>query len=288
MVLPTSISDALVAIDYGQPDSVSPVAGGSISEAWQLNFADGRKVFVKSHGSPPPGFFEAEAQGLSALARTGAIRTPQPLAVASNYLAMEWLDGARARDYWPRFGEQLAGLHRHTAEAFGFAGDNYCGLTPQPNPQVADGFRYFREARLLYQGRLALAAGLLDQHDFEALAYVADHLEDWVPAQPASLLHGDLWSGNAHCGPRGEPVLVDPAAHFGWHEAELAMTLLFGGFPQAFYESYKGASQCDPEWASRADIYNLYHLLNHLNLFGGGYLGSVRSTLARYRKKPRR
>lgn len=288
MALPGPVSAILAELGYGELQSASPVTGGSINDAWQLVFEDGHKVFVKSHSSSPPDFFEAEAQGLNALADTGTVRVPQPLAVASSCLVMEWLDGTRGPDYWPRFGEQLALLHRHNAEAFGFVGDNYCGLTPQPNPRMSDGFSFFRDARLLHQSRLALDAGLVTRDDFETIELVAGRLDDWVPPQPASLLHGDLWSGNAHCGPGGEPVLVDPAAHYGWHEAELAMTLLFGGFPQAFYESYQATSKCDPDWASRADIYNLYHLLNHLNLFGGGYLGSIRRILARYRKKPRR
>jgi len=147
---------------------------------------------------------------------------------------------------------------------------------------MADGFAFFAEARLLHQGKLARDAGLLDSGAIRKLEWLAARLDRWIPEQPASLIHGDLWGGNAHCGPEGEPVLIDPAAHYGWAEAELAMTTLFGRFPEAFYRSYLASSQLSPEWESRIPLYNLYHLLNHLNLFGGGYRQSVQAVLDRY------
>ncbi|MDX1635581.1 MAG: fructosamine kinase family protein [Marinobacter sp.] len=282
MALPDSLVRKLGNLGFGGIRDSHPVSGGSINEAWRLTLADGQALFGKVHGDPPRGFFEAEAQGLQALAATGTIRVPEVIAVAPGYLVLEWLDGSPADDYWACFGQQLADLHRHTRAQFGFCGDNFCGLTPQPNPATDNGYEFFAEARLMHQGRLARDSQLLDAEDIHRLELVARRLPEWLPVQPASLIHGDLWQGNAHCGPAGEPVLVDPAAHYGWHEAELAMTRLFGAFPKRFYQAYEAHSGCDPNWRERADLYNLYHLLNHLILFGGGYLGSVRAILKQF------
>lgn len=266
----------------------SPIAerhslgGGSINDAWRIELADGRALFLKTHGQPPRDFFAAEAEGLRALASTDTIRIPVVIAEEDDYLLLEWLDGKPAADYWPRFGEQLAALHSHHAERFGFGKDNFCGLTPQPNPWTRDGFTFFAESRLLHQGRMARDTGKLEQSDVKQLEWLAGRLDRWLPKQPASLIHGDLWGGNAHCGPEGEPVLIDPAAHYGWAEAELAMTTLFGRFPRAFYEAYQANSGIASDWESRTPLYNLYHELNHLNLFGGAYAQGVRRTLKRY------
>lgn len=277
-----AIEDLLRSRGYAPVRARHGVGGGSISDASRLVLADGRELFCKRHDRAPADFFAAEAAGLTTLRATGAIRVPEVVTVTEHMLVLEWLSGSPATDYWSRFGEQLAHLHQHTAATFGFDDDNYCGLTPQPNPRLEDGFSFFAQARLGHQARLARDAGLLDTADRRQLDWIADRLSHWIPEQPAGLIHGDLWRGNAHCGPAGEPVLVDPATHYGWAEAELAMTTLFGRFPDAFYDAYQTASGCRKDWASRADLYNLYHLLNHLNLFGGGYLSGVRTVLKRY------
>lgn len=256
--------------------------GGSFGGTSRLTLADGRVVFLKTQHDAPADFFQAEARGLQVLAGTNAIRVPEVLAVSDSGLLMEWLSGSPADDYAERLGEQLAALHRHTSDAFGFEMDNFCGLTPQPNPRRADGFAFFAEARLGHQARLAQQRGLLQSGDIKRIETIAGRLRYWIPEQPASLIHGDLWSGNIHCGPNGEPVLVDPAAHYGWAEADLAMTTLFGRQAPAFYQAYADASGLDPDWEERIPLYNLYHLLNHLNLFGGGYLSSVRAVLDRF------
>lgn len=268
----------------GLPDvsSGQGTGGGSFGETSRLTLADGRDVFLKSQHHAPANFFHAEAHGLKALAGTGAIRVPEVLAVSDSGLLLEWLSGTPASDYAERLGEQLATLHGHSAADFGFHEDNYCGLTPQPNPQLADGFAFFAEARLGHQARLAEKSGLLQSADIKRIEMIANRLRDWIPEQPASLIHGDLWSGNVHCGPDGEPVLIDPAVHYGWAEADLAMTTLFGRQSPVFYRTYAEASGLDPEWEERIPLYNLYHLLNHLNLFGGGYLSSVRGVLDRF------
>jgi fructosamine-3-kinase len=185
-------------------------------------------------------------------------------------------------NYWETFGRQLATLHDHIEPNFGFETDNFIGSTPQPNPWTSDGYEFFAEHRLGYQAELALQQGLINRADFRAVHALSSKLQELVPAQPASLIHGDLWSGNAIVGPNGEPAIIDPAAHYGWAEAELGMTNLFAGFPEAFYSTYEEAGDLEDGWRERLPIYNLYHLLNHVNLFGAGYLGQVRSVLQRF------
>ena len=210
-------------------------------------------------------------------------RVPVPYLAGAEFLLLEDLDPAvPSNDYWENFGRQLAALHSHIGQNFGFEDDNFIGSTPQPNPWTANGHEFFAEHRLGYQAELALQQGLINREDFRAVLAVAADLPQLVPEQPASLIHGDLWSGNAVTGSTGEPALIDPAAYYGWAEAELGMTNLFGGFPEKFYRSYEEARSLDGGWRGRLPIYNLYHLLNHVNLFGAGYLGQVRSILQRF------
>jgi fructosamine-3-kinase len=185
-------------------------------------------------------------------------------------------------DYWVIFGRQLAALHNTISRSFGFDHDNYIGSTSQSNPWTPDGYRFFAEQRLLYQGELAGRQGYLGAADLKRLMRLAARLPELVPAQPASLIHGDLWGGNAISDAKGLPALIDPAAHFGWAEAELAMTALFGAFPEAFYQAYAEVHPLEKVYRQRFPIYNLYHLLNHLNLFGASYLGQVQSILQRF------
>jgi fructosamine-3-kinase len=179
-------------------------------------------------------------------------------------------------------GKGLARLHLATAEQFGFDHDNYIGLTPQSNGWTRDGHEFFGRQRLGYQGDLAVRRNLLSSGERARLERLIDRLPELTPSQPASLIHGDLWGGNLIAGPGGEPALIDPAAHYGWAEADLAMTALFGGFDPAVYAAYQDCRPLAPGWRERFEIYNLYHLLNHLNLFGGGYHAGVMAVLRRY------
>jgi protein-ribulosamine 3-kinase len=147
---------------------------------------------------------------------------------------------------------------------------------------MGDGYQFFGEQRLLFQARLANRRGLLGKEQMEQVERLAAHLSQLIPSQPASLIHGDLWGGNAITNQRGEPVLIDPATHYGWAEAELAMTALFGSFPDVFYKAYQEVRTLDADFQGRFPIYNLYHLLNHLNLFGSSYLGQVLQILRRF------
>jgi fructosamine-3-kinase len=268
---------------HGEVVRVDAVAGGCINQGCRLHTSDGATFFLKVNERTPPDMFPCEAAGLRALAVPEGPRVPEVHLFGPTFILLEDLRPAAPQpDYWEEFGRRLAGLHNHVNERFGFESDNYIGSTPQPNPWTEDGYAFFAEHRLVFQARMAFKRGLIEKQDHAAVERLAGALPQLIPDQPASLIHGDLWSGNALTGPHGEPAMIDPAAHYGWAEAELAMTALFGAFPAAFYQAYEETRPLPPGWRDRFPIYNLYHLLNHVNLFGGGYLGQVRAILGRY------
>lgn len=257
-----------------------PAAGGCINNGLHLETDTGAKFFLKANPAAPASMFTREAEGLAALAAAGELRVPAVHLSGADFLLLEDLLAARrASDYWEAFGRGLARLHTHTSPQFGFAHDNYIGSTPQPNGWMDDGCAFFAERRLGYQARLARDGGLLSAAEAAAVERLAARLPQLVPAQPASLLHGDLWSGNAMTDAAGAPALIDPAVYYGWAEAELGMTLLFGGFPPQFYAAYEAEWPPTAGWRERVPLYNLYHLLNHLNLFGTGYYAQVAEIL---------
>jgi fructosamine-3-kinase len=263
------------------------VHGGSINRALRLTLADGRVAFVKHHPDAPPGVFRAEADGLSWLAEAGALRTPQVLAVADDgggprFLALEWV--APGRPDPEAFGRGLAGLHRAGAAAFGWDRDNFIGPLPQRNDPVPGGWPEFYAARrLLPMAEQAVAAGTLDVRFLADLEHLRARLPDLAgDPEPPARLHGDLWGGNAILGAEGGPAVVDPAVHGGHREVDLAMMRLFGGFPAAVFAAYDEALPLAPGHADRVDLWQLYPLLVHVVLFGGGYAGQTRRALARY------
>ncbi|HEX7973920.1 MAG TPA: fructosamine kinase family protein [Anaerolineales bacterium] len=282
-MIPSPVEEWLARQGYGGVIASHPVGGGCINNGARLQTTSGPTFFLKTNPHAPVGMFEREVEGLEALAVPDGPRLPKPYLFGTDFLLLEDLAPAPRRpDYWPEFGRQLAALHRHTHPRFGFAHDNYLGSTPQPNAWMDDAYRFFAEQRLLYQARLAHRRGLLERAELRQAEQLAARLPDLIPQQPASLIHGDLWSGNAFADKRGAPALIDPAAHYGWAEAELAMTALFGGFPDAFYRAYEEARPLQSGYRQRFPLYNLYHLLNHLNLFGTGYLGEVVAILHKY------
>lgn len=283
MKLPVGVKHFLRAQRWGVVQNARPISGGSINRVLRLQSEHGPPALLKTNHSAPPGLFAREAEGLQALLQAGGLRVPTVYAHGEDWLLMEYLSATeRSADYCTVLGEGLARLHSTVNKRFGFLNDNYIGSTAQLNPWTKDGHSFFADSRLRFQGRLARESGLLSTADYRLLERVIEHLSDLIPEQPASLIHGDLWSGNVIVGPQAEPVLVDPAAHFGWAEAELAMTILFGRFERAAYQAYEQVRALAPGYMQRADIYNLYHLLNHLNLFGRGYLGRVQAVLKRY------
>lgn len=283
MNVPDAIREWCRENGHGDVETLSPVSGGCINNGSRLKTASGATFFLKQNASAPEDMFAREAEGLRSLADAQGPRVPEPLLHSPTYLLTEDLHpGPHTDDYWVVFGRQLARLHRSTHPEFGFDHDNYLGSTPQPNPWTADGYEFFGEHRLIYQAELAGRRGLLERDDQQAVARLTRRLRELVPAQPASLIHGDLWSGNAISDQAGQPAIIDPAAHYGWAEAELGMTQLFGAFPQEFYRSYQEINPLPQGWRARLPIYNLYHLLNHLNLFGTSYLDGVQRILHRF------
>jgi len=292
--VPEGYPSILDALGRGAPVGLRSLGGGCIADAAVAEFADGSRVFVK-RAAGQPGMFAAEAGGLRALAEAGAIRVPRVLAVSEEALALEMIEAApRRRGFFEDFGRRFAALHQHRGRACGFADDNFIGSTPQPN-QPLDGPweraagedgrgwpEFFLERRLRFQVGLAVRRGGDD------LARLLDRAEARVyellgsATEPPVLLHGDLWGGNYIVDERGEACLIDPAVYFGHREADLAMTRLFGGFDRAFYAAYDEALPLPAGHEERLAIYQLYHVLNHFNLFGGGYHEQSRRILMRY------
>ncbi len=279
-MIPQAVETWLRENKFGPVQSTRPVSGGCISHGMIFTTQTGQTFFIKTNPNAPADMFAQEAEGLAALQVSGGPTVPRPYLHESDFILLEDLAPApRRRDFWPDFGRKLATLHLNTNRQFGFAKHNYIGSTHQPNPWMEDGCQFFAEQRLLFQARLARERGLLSQSDLHRVENLAARLPDLVPNQPASLLHGDLWSGNAITNSNGSPTIIDPAAHYGWAEAELAMTALFGSFPSSFYQAYAEIRPLDPGYSTRYSIYNLYHLLNHLNIFGRGYLAQVQAIL---------
>jgi protein-ribulosamine 3-kinase len=251
------------------------LSGGCINEAWCL-IGDKRRFFVKLNSrNRQTAMFSAEFAGLLALYESRAIRVPKPLCYGAtddaSYLVTEYLQLTTRVDQCV-LGRQLAELHRHCSADYGWERDNTLGTTPQPNTQTSDWSVFWREHRLGHQLRLAAQngyGGALQKKGEQLLS----ELDRFLSHRPrASLLHGDLWSGNALGLSDGTPVIFDPAVYYGDRECDLAMTELFGGFDRDFYAAYRDQWPLDEGYSLRRDLYNLYHVLNHLNLFGGGYL----------------
>lgn len=254
-------------------ERITPVAGGCIHRCFVLEGAKGR-IFAKTNHRSRLDTFAAEADGLAALS-AGGIRVPAPLCWGETgetaYLALEHLDLRKSGDY-AALGRMLAMLHSARGEYYGWNRDNYIGSTPQHNRPSDSWITFWRQARLEPQLELAGRNGferLVSEQGRLLSAALPQLLGGHAPA--ASLLHGDLWSGNAGFLAGGAPVLFDPAVYRGDRETDIAMTELFGGFPEAFYSAYREAAPLDPGYSVRKTLYNLYHVLNHANIFGGSY-----------------
>ncbi|MEB2311741.1 MAG: fructosamine kinase family protein [Sorangiineae bacterium] len=254
------------------------LAGGDISEAFLVELADGRRVFVKSLPSAAPSMFLAEARGLAWLAEARALRVPEVLAVGSEvpFLALEYLEpGAPCAGFDEALGRGLAALHRAGAPRFGLEHPNFIGRLAQDNTPEPDWPTFYRARRL---APLVRELDLARRDRFERLFARLPELVG--PAERPARLHGDLWSGNLHRAPEGEPCLIDPAAYGGHREVDLAMMRLFGGFSERVFDAYAEAYPLAAGHAERVPLYQLYPLLVHVGLFGAGYLGSVDRALA--------
>jgi protein-ribulosamine 3-kinase len=272
---------------------IGPVAGAAGAGVLRAGLPDGAQVFVKVGDPEQMQRFKAEARGLEALAAAEAIRVPEVLLVGGEgrhtYLVLEHFDLAPGTPAsFARMGRELAQLHRKTAGRFGFERDNYIGLTPQANTTDTTWPAFFRERRLEPQLRRVSSgpsAGMWVEGGLRVAEALPLYFSGYAP-QP-SLLHGDLWSGNAGFLQDGTPVIFDPAVYYGDREADIAMSELFGGFAPQFRDAYREAWPLDPGYGVRRDLYNLYHVLNHVNLFGAAYVaqaqGLIRKLLSEIR-----
>lgn len=269
----------------GQPFQASDcrsVGGGSVNQASILSNGD-QAYFVKLNQADRVAMFEAEALGLRQIAASQTIRVPEPICWGvveqSAYIVMEWLDlGYGNQKTWQAMGQHLAQMHRVASEqGFGWQRNNTIGFIPQINSWTADWSEFWVEHRLGYQLRLAKQRGGRFPQQ-QLLAAVPQLLAGHQP-QPV-LVHGDLWTGNAAVTKQGEPVIFDPATYFGDREVDLAMSELFGSFPTSFYQAYQAAFPLESGYSRRKVLYNLYHVLNHFNQFGGSYESQANQMIA--------
>ncbi|RDB06442.1 fructosamine kinase family protein [Runella aurantiaca] len=262
------------------------VAGGSINTAARVLTPEGT-FFVKFNHAEKEDMFEKEASGLSLLRRTNAIHIPEVHGYGKNggraYLIQEFVEnGGQHPDFWQTFGRSLAELHSHTQPFFGLNFDNYLGLLEQNNAFCVNGIDFFVEKRLRPQAGLALYNNLIGSDLYSRLERFYPLLKNLLPTEPPALIHGDLWSGNFLINEHGRVSLIDPAPYYGFREAELAFTHLFGGFDDEFYENYQESFPFEPHFETRIPIYNLYPLLVHVNLFGRSYLPPIERLVKRY------
>lgn len=265
--------------------SYQTVSGGDINQAFRLE-ANRGQYFLKSNQSPIAlQMFETEANGLQALGQH--LRTPQIIKVGqfenTSFLILEWIEsGHKSKSFWEEFGIALAQMHRIEQAHFGWQEDNFIGTLPQKNKQQQDWTTFYIQERLQPQVKMAFDKGLFHQSDTAAFEQLYAKLDSICPKESPALIHGDLWSGNFMCDKNSNPVLIDPSVAYAHREMDLAMTRLFGGFATEFYQAYQVTYPLEKGFEERIEIYQLYYLLVHVNLFGGSYVQSVQSTLKRF------
>ena len=264
-----------------------PLGGGSINDARVVQTTGGQ-FFVKiNSASRYPGMFEKEAKGLALLSETNVIALPGVIGFGEDnkdaFLVLNFIKSAtKTVGFWLQFGEALAALHRNTGNYFGLDHDNYIGSLPQRNRQHDNWSGFFRDERLEPMVAMAFNSGRIDRSMIRHFENFYNRMDNLFPEEPPALIHGDLWGGNFMVGESGEPVIIDPAVYYGHREMDLGMSQLFGGFDKPFYDAYNRAYPLKPGWQERLAFCNLYPLMVHVNLFGGGYAGSVKSIIERF------
>ncbi|MCK5457657.1 MAG: fructosamine kinase family protein [Melioribacteraceae bacterium] len=261
------------------------VGGGYIANACIITTESGNKYFVKSYGSNKE-ILRNETNGLKELAKAKAVRIPEVVILDDDFLLLEFIEqGNRSKTFSTEFGRQYAQMHKFKGEKFGFFENNFIGSNPQVNlPENDNWIEFFWQNRLLYQYKLAEHNHFVDAElktSFKKLEQAFISIVSGTE-EPPTILHGDLWGGNYMVDSSGAAVLIDPAVYYGHREADLAMTKLFGGFDSNFYHAYNEEFPLLEDWEFRIDLYMLYHVLNHLNLFGSGYYSQVISIIKKY------
>lgn len=270
-------------------EDIQRVSGGSINQAAKIKFSDGKLCFLKWNQTADPDMFLKEEKGLALLATSDTgLRIPEVLATSqtedgTGFLAQQFItEGRSTENSGDIFGRALAQLHRQHAQQYGLDHDNYIGRLPQSNQRHNQWTDFFIEERMEPQLRMATGTGKLSSATVDHFQAMYKRLPDIFPDEPPSLLHGDLWDGNYFYDDKGHPAIYDPAVYYGHREIELAFTHLFGGFSSTFYRAYEEAYPLKSGFSQRKDIYNLYPLLVHTNLFGGHYARQVESIVRQF------
>lgn len=260
----------------------APVGGGCISSSFQV-FLEDTKYFVKTNPFSKDCFIK-EKEGLEELRKSNSIRVPIVFLADEDLLVLEWLETRKASSLDQlNLGREVAHLHQFQQQEYGFISDNYIGSSPQLNIKGSDWAKWFLEKRILFQVKLAQDQGVSTLELEKMVDRLGQKISSILPKDSkASLIHGDLWSGNYLIDENGKPCLFDPACYYGDREAEFGIITLFGGFSSSFFEGYDQVLPLEKDYKSRLGVYQLYHLLNHHNLFGGGYLSQAMSVLKTY------
>ena len=263
--------------------SIDSLTGGDINEVFVITSDKGKFVIKINDASRFPGMFDAEKLGLDLLREPEVFDVPQPLetgiAGSHSYLILECIDtGTPSADFWRVFGEQVAKLHQTSASSFGLRSDNYIGSLPQYNQHRNSASAFYIDMRLQPQLTMAAEKGF----DLNVSDKFLTNCKELIPEEPPALVHGDLWNGNYLVNSRGLPCLIDPAVAFAPREMDLGMMHLFGGFSSELFDIYNEIYPLQGNWKDRLDLWKLYYLLVHLNIFGAGYLNQVNSIISRY------
>lgn len=283
-------------LEYWLIDEISPLTeivsfipegGGSINQAFRLETSSGAYFIKYNSADRYPGMFECEAKGLNILRETGCIQIPVILKHALigkfGFLLLSYIHTSQPeKNFWQLFGQQIAALHRKSSPFFGLEHDNYIGSLRQVNTPHVSWFEFLITNRLEPQLQLAMDSGKLNSRDARQFNCFYKKLTEIIPDEAPALLHGDLWSGNYMVGDDGLPCIYDPAVYYGHRETDIAMTRLFGGFPDLFYDAYQEAFPMEIGWKSRIIYHQLYPLLVHVNLFGSSYISQVRQITGRF------
>lgn len=267
--------------------TTQPLSGGDINRALMLETTAGKFFMKFNSASRYPGMFKAEAEGLQLMKFTETVAVPEVIGYGEDgrdaFLLLQYIEpGYRSETLMEKAGQQLARMHRHSSPFFGLHSNNYIGSLIQKNTLCKSWSEFFASSRIEPMLKMARDKGLVDAQLVKAFSNLLRRLDDLIPAEPPGLLHGDLWGGNYLTSSNGQVYLIDPAVYYGHREMDLSMTRLFGGFPESFYAGYEAEYPLQAGFKQRIAIHNLYPLLVHVNLFGGGYVSSVAAIVKKF------
>jgi fructosamine-3-kinase len=263
--------------------SINPLSGGDINAVYRLETKDSKYVIKVNKADAFPGLFEKEALGLKTMRDTKTIDVPEVLGYGTfqnnTYLVLEYKEQGRvSQNFWEKFGQELAAMHRHSRGSFGFNQDNYIGSLPQYNASESTASAFYIHQRLQPQFSMARNRG----YEFKNIETFFKQVERVIPKEPPALIHGDLWSGNFLVNSQNKPCLIDPAVAYAPREMDLAMMKLFGGFDEVMYQTYQESFPLAKDWEDRIALWQLYYVLVHVNIFGGHYYSQAQSLMSSY------